>query len=105
MVYFDPSTLALQTGWVATENGYLYFDTANWNWAYGWKQVDGQWYYFNPIAEQLEVKYILNTNSLKFHYPYCDSVSKMKEQNKAEFYGTRDEAIALGYDPCKRCNP
>lgn len=49
--------------------------------------------------------YILNTNSKKFHKPGCSSVSQMKESNKAEFTGTRDEVIAKGYDPCKKCNP
>ena len=29
----------------------------------------------------------------------------MKEKNKQEFFGTRDEAIALGYSPCGRCKP
>lgn len=49
--------------------------------------------------------YILNTNTDKFHYPWCSSVDDMKEKNKREFYGTRDEAIEMGYVPCKRCNP
>ena len=49
--------------------------------------------------------YVLNTNSKKFHYPHCSSVEDMKESNKAFFRGTRDEAIALGYDPCGRCKP
>ena len=49
--------------------------------------------------------YILNTNTGKFHYPTCSSVNDMKEKNKQEFYGTRDEAIAAGYVPCKRCKP
>ena len=49
--------------------------------------------------------YILNTNSKKFHKPGCSAVSQMKESNKAEFTGTRDEVIAKGYDPCKKCNP
>ena len=52
-----------------------------------------------------EPTYILNTNSHKFHYPWCSSVDDMKEKNKKEFFGTRDEAIAQGYEPCKRCNP
>jgi DNA-entry nuclease len=50
-------------------------------------------------------KYILNTNTKKFHYPSCSSVSDMKEKNKREFTGTRDEAISQGFVPCKRCNP
>ena len=49
--------------------------------------------------------YILNTNTKKFHYPDCSSVGDMKETNKKEFNGTRDEVIAQGYIPCKRCKP
>ena len=49
--------------------------------------------------------YILNASSHKFHKPDCESVESMAEHNKKAFYGTRDEAIAQGYDPCKRCNP
>ena len=29
----------------------------------------------------------------------------MKEANKEEYTGSRDELIAQGYDPCKKCNP
>ena len=49
--------------------------------------------------------YILNTNTHKFHYPSCSSVDQMKESNKQEYTGTRDEVIAMGYDPCGRCHP
>lgn len=52
-----------------------------------------------------EPTYILNTNSHKFHYPWCGSVDDMSEKNKREFFGTREEAIAEGYEPCKRCRP
>ena len=49
--------------------------------------------------------YVLNTNTKKFHYPDCSSVDSMSEKNKSVYTGTRDEVIAMGYDPCKRCNP
>lgn len=49
--------------------------------------------------------YVLNTNTHKFHYPDCSSVDQMKESNKRFYTGTREEVIAMGYDPCKRCNP
>lgn len=49
--------------------------------------------------------YIGNANTRKFHYPDCSSVKQMKESNKVELSGTRDEIITTGYDPCKRCNP
>lgn len=56
-------------------------------------------------SEASQADYILNTNTKKFHYPTCSSVNDMKEKNKQEFFGTRDETIALGYSPCGRCMP
>lgn len=50
-------------------------------------------------------RYILNTNTKKFHEHSCSSVDDMKESNKAEFVGDRSEVIARGYDPCGRCKP
>lgn len=49
--------------------------------------------------------YILNTNTKKFHYPDCSAVKRMKDSNKEEFTGTRDEVISRGYDPCQKCFP
>lgn len=51
------------------------------------------------------VSYILNINTKKFHYPSCKSVTQMKEKNRKEFTGTREEAIRQGYTPCGNCNP
>ena len=56
-------------------------------------------------AESAGQQYVLNTNTMKFHHPYCKSVSQMKEKNKQEVYATRDEVISWGYVPCKNCNP
>ena len=49
--------------------------------------------------------YILNTNTKKFHYPNCKSAAKIKESNRKEYHGTREELIAMGYDPCGNCHP
>ena len=51
------------------------------------------------------ITYILNTNTLKFHYPDCKSVKQMKESNKQEYTGSRDELISRGYSPCGNCHP
>ncbi len=51
------------------------------------------------------VTYVLNINSHKFHYPGCKSVGIMKSQNRKDFYGTREEAVAMGYQPCGNCHP
>lgn len=55
--------------------------------------------------EGVERTYILNRNTKKFHVPSCSSVSEMNPENKAEFNGTREEAIAAGYASCGRCHP
>ena len=55
--------------------------------------------------ENTSATYILNTNTKKFHYPSCSNVADMKEKNKKEFTGSRDDVISQGYVPCKRCAP
>lgn len=55
------------------------------------------------VAEEYD--YVLNKNSKKIHYPSCSSVDQMSEKNKKFFVGTRDEAIAMGYEPCGNCHP
>lgn len=56
------------------------------------------------FATALASTYIGNSNSGKFHYSDCPTVNKMNPANKV-FLNTRDEAIAAGYVPCKRCKP
>ena len=55
--------------------------------------------------ESQETTYVLNTNTMKFHYPSCSSVDQMKEKNKEIYTGSREDVINMGYVPCKRCNP
>lgn len=57
-------------------------------------------------AEEEEAEtYVLNTNTRKFHRPDCSSVSEMREENRQEFYGTREQLIEDGYEPCGSCKP
>lgn len=50
-------------------------------------------------------EYIINTNTRKFHKPECNSVAKMKANNKKKFTDSREELIAEGYEPCGNCRP
>lgn len=52
-----------------------------------------------------EKEYVLNTNTKRFHYPHCDSVSDMKDKNRENFKGKRETLIDNEYVPCKRCKP
>lgn len=49
--------------------------------------------------------YVLNTGGRKFHKPDCRSVGEMKEENKQDYRGSRENLIALGYKPCGNCKP
>ena len=56
-------------------------------------------------TEDVQADYVLNTNTKKFHLPTCSSADDIKASNRQEYHGAREELIAQGYDPCKRCNP
>ena len=51
------------------------------------------------------ITYVLNTNTMRFHYPDCRSVKQMKDKNKLIEETTREDLIERGYDPCGNCNP
>ena len=50
-------------------------------------------------------QYVLNTNTMKFHYPNCESVSQMSEHNKVIETTTRGDLINRGFSPCGNCRP
>lgn len=56
-------------------------------------------------SDLADVTYVLNTNSRKFHDPSCSGINSMSTQNRENFYGTRDELISQGYEPCGKCKP
>jgi len=49
--------------------------------------------------------YVLNTNTKRFHYPDCKSVTDMKEKNKQYYHGSREDLINQGYKACGNCQP
>lgn len=50
-------------------------------------------------------RYVLNTRSMKIHYPDCNSVDTMSEKNKEYTNLSREELMAQGYEPCGNCKP
>ncbi len=49
--------------------------------------------------------YVLNTNTMRIHYPYCDSVNEMSSRNRAYSNKSVAELEAEGYVPCGNCRP
>ena len=57
-----------------------------------------------PVT-QADRTYILNTSTMKYHRPTCNSVDDMAEENKSEYTGKAEDVEAMGYAPCQRCHP
>lgn len=49
-----------------------------------------------------ELTYVLNIKTKKFHKPEC---SYLPTTNRLDASSGREEIVAQGYDPCKKCNP
>lgn len=56
-------------------------------------------------GQKEEQTYVLNKNTHKFHRPDCSGAADIKEKNREEFTGTREEVIKQGYQPCTKCKP
>lgn len=48
---------------------------------------------------------VLNTNTKSYHDEDCGSVTDMKESNRQDYTGTRENLEAQGYKACGRCKP
>lgn len=59
----------------------------------------------NDMGTEEFREYIINENTKKFHLPDCKSAASIKEENRKNYTGTREELIQMGYEPCKSCNP
>ncbi|HIZ74373.1 MAG TPA: DNA/RNA non-specific endonuclease [Candidatus Mediterraneibacter stercoravium] len=59
----------------------------------------------NLNGQKEEQTYVLNKNTHKFHRPDCSGAADIKEKNREEFTGTREEVITRGYKPCTKCKP
>lgn len=58
----------------------------------------------NSTPFQESIAYIGNRNTKKFHRLNCRWVEKIAPGNRVPF-GSREEAVQAGYEPCKVCNP
>lgn len=61
--------------------------------------------YDNEDQQKTTYSYVLNSGTMKFHKPSCNSVKKIAPDNYSTYEGTREEVIAKGYDPCGNCHP
>ncbi len=57
------------------------------------------------MPEPISGVYILNTNSMRFHRPKCNSVPRISEKNRLDYTGPREALLEQGYIPCGNCHP
>ncbi len=57
-----------------------------------------------PLAESYSVSYVINLKSGKFHRTTCRTIKNIDAPHFEEVE-SREEAIAMGYEPCKVCKP
>lgn len=62
---------------------------------------------FSSLADEGTGKqiYVINSESMKFHYPECEYAQMMSGGKRREYKGTRTELIEKGYSACGVCNP
>ncbi len=58
----------------------------------------------SPALAAEATGFVASRNSSVFHRPTCPSATRISERNRVT-YATREEAIAAGKRPCKRCTP
>ena len=54
---------------------------------------------------RVQLKYVLNMSTKKFHKPDCYTIERMNDSNKKTVKTTRNALIKDGYEPCKKCHP
>lgn len=59
--------------------------------------------YDNSAQQQTEAKWVLNTSTMKMHYPTCNQVKKIAPQNYSTSNEDRDILISHGYSMCGVC--
>lgn len=105
IVEAEETTAFIETGALEVQTTLLEYTAKQSNSLLFAAQVAATTVMIEGTKEITQTEYILNTNSKVFHYPSCKSVDKMKEKNKKNFVGTRDEAISGGYKSCGNCHP
>lgn len=57
------------------------------------------------VKEDNSISYVLNNNTMTFHYPDCDSVNEIHKENIEYSTETREQIALKNYKACKNCNP
>lgn len=58
----------------------------------------------NPNQQNTSAKWVLNTSTLKIHYPRCSDVARIAPQNYSTSNLSEEELLRQGFTPCGRCH-
>lgn len=57
-----------------------------------------------PAPVVVECDFVLNTSTMKAHYPNCRDVNKIDPENRWDYYGTVEDVQSMGYSSCGHCH-
>lgn len=58
----------------------------------------------NPNQQNTSAKWVLNTSTLKIHYPRCSDVARIAPQNYSTSNLSEEELLRQGFTTCGRCH-
>ena len=58
-----------------------------------------------PVEQNNDTTYLVNTDSNKFHYPSCRTIKNYDDPHWEERSCDRQQLLDEGYSPCGVCNP
>lgn len=92
MHLLNPSNL--DNALISTARGRLTYDV-----------VDGYVSSRGAVSQPTNQTFVINKKSKVFHLTTCGMIDQIKPENFDYYVGTREGAIANGYEPCNICDP
>lgn len=94
-----------------SKDGYIPCDTCfNWDWEELWDSYDSSesinTSQSDPLADIVFANHetwVVNKDSKKIHYPSCQHVSSIKDENRWDVYIPLDNLLSDGYTKCQTC--
>ncbi len=66
--------------------------------------ADNFFTYDNEAQQQTAAQWVLNTNTMKIHYPSCESVKRIAPENYQTSNASKSDLLAQGYTTCGKCH-
>lgn len=56
-------------------------------------------------VDEIKITFVIDRRTGLFHRPECEKVKDITQVNRQNFYSSKDDAAAQGWQPCPVCRP